>query len=118
MRDLGDLADRDPGERHIISKAYMTPDCMKPRRTRIDAVVFEFEAAIDIDPIDQSHQQLRGLSMQSVLIQSDDQRAGVEHADEPIGPRDRIVSSCMKKSKSSGGTHRFIGTQFEQFHPR
>ncbi|CAB4943560.1 unannotated protein [freshwater metagenome] len=86
MGDLRDLTDRDPGERDIIGQADMTLNSMEPRCAGIDAVMLEFETAIDIDPIDEPHQQLGGLSMQTVLVQSDDQRARVEHADESIGP--------------------------------
>jgi hypothetical protein len=86
VSDLGDLAHADPGQRDVISQADMTFDRMEPGCSRIDPVMLEFETAIDIDPIDKSHQQLCGLSMQTVLVESNDQRACVEHPDEPIGP--------------------------------
>ena len=101
MGNLGDLAHADPGQRDVISQADMTLDGMEPRRTRIDPVMLELETPIDIDPINKPHQQLGGLSMQTVLVKSNNQRACVEHTDETIGPRDGIVSGGMEKSESS-----------------
>jgi hypothetical protein len=72
MGNLRNVGGHRSGEHGVIGERDMASNGVQPRGPGIDAVMLLLESAIDINPIDETHDVSRCLSVKSVLVECHD----------------------------------------------
>jgi hypothetical protein len=73
MGNLRNLGGHRSGAHGVIGERHMASYGVQPRGPGIDAVMLLLESTIDINPIDETHDESRCLSMKSVLVECHDE---------------------------------------------